>query len=157
MTRTRDVVQEMIDIINNHLVQKQAHAALKAAYDDLEDRVQARTADLARTNRELEQEIRERRQTEADLRQAKEGAEAANVAKSQFLANISHEIRTPLHAITGFTEIILRSQSVQTIHEKARIVLRESGSLLRLIEICWTSPAWNRAGWSCKPGPWICA
>ncbi|WP_051295385.1 hybrid sensor histidine kinase/response regulator [Azonexus hydrophilus] len=50
-----------------------------------------------------------RRQTEDNLRIAKEAAEAANISKSTFLANMSHEIRTPLNAITGMAHILRRS------------------------------------------------
>jgi signal transduction histidine kinase len=44
--------------------------------------------------------------SEAALRQAKEGAEAANYAKSAFLANMGHELRTPLNAIIGYSEML---------------------------------------------------
>lgn len=51
-------------------------------------------------------DISERKRAEAELRNAKAVAEAANRAKSTFLANMSHELRTPLTAILGYTALI---------------------------------------------------
>ena len=54
----------------------------------------------------LEREIVARKMMEKELRRAKDAAETANVAKSQFLSNMGHELRTPLNAVIGYVELL---------------------------------------------------
>ncbi len=75
----------------------QAREALKKANEELEQKVAERTKALLR-------EIEERKQIEENLRIAKKGAESANQAKTEFLANISHELRNPMHQILSYSK-----------------------------------------------------
>jgi signal transduction histidine kinase len=71
----------------------------------------------------LEKEILEREMMERELRIAKDAAETANVAKSQFLNNMGHELRTPLNAVIGYMEL-MRDNIYGEVPEKIRDVLQ---------------------------------
>jgi len=73
---------------------------------ELERKVQERTAELSEANKALKLEIVERKRIEEALEYAKHAAEVANFSKSRFLANMSHELRTPLNAIIGYSEML---------------------------------------------------
>lgn len=96
---------------------------------------------LEEKNSELRKEIEERKRMEEtlkkaqeELRQAKEAAEAANLAKSAFLASMSHELRTPLNAILGFSQLMARGRKLHPEYrENLDIIIRSGEHLLSLI------------------------
>ncbi len=87
-------------------------------------------------NQTLEQRITERT---AELTQAKTQAEAANRAKTDFLAAMSHELRTPLNAVLGFTQILQRTdpeqQELDIIRHSAEHLLTLINDLLDLAKV----------------------
>jgi CheY-like chemotaxis protein len=123
-------VEEVLARINTHL-------ALRAMRQQ-----------LAEQNRQLQQEIAVRQQAEAALQRAldeldqraaaehhaREAADAANQAKSVFLASMSHELRSPLNTILGFTRLMTRQAGLpEATRDDLKLILKSGEHLHALI------------------------
>ncbi len=100
--------------------------ALHQAYQNLEQRVQERTAELTTLNDQLLREIDERSRVELRLREAKREAERANLSKTKFLAAVSHDLLQPLNAARLFTSALLERREPVA---NAQLVRNVSNSL----------------------------
>ena len=118
---------DRIEVIN--LITAQAAISIENAL--LYSNLQHTKQQLEHYSRTLEVKVKERTQ---ELATAKKSAEAASLAKSEFLSNMSHELRTPLNGILGYTQILQRDSSLKNQQKEAISIIHQCGGhLLTLI------------------------
>lgn len=91
------------------------------------------SAEMARQNVQLQQEILERKVREAQLIEAKKEAQMGVKVKDQFLSNMSHEIRTPMNGVIGLTNLLLDTELNDEQQQFAQSISHSAKNLLVLI------------------------
>ena len=123
------IIETFIDIT----VRKKMEEALQEAHDKLEQRVEERTIQLSKMNKELKKEIHERLKAEKELLAAKEKVEQSDKLKSNILANMQHEFRTPLISIQGFSKILTEEIDNAEHRELSKYIFTSGQRLLNTL------------------------
>jgi CheY-like chemotaxis protein len=126
-------VAVFVELFTKREALKRHGEALQRAHDELEERVEARTRELASANDSLRAEIAERVRIERERlslfdreRVARAHAESVNRMKDEFLATLSHELRTPLNAIMGWAHLLTAGKADPATTQRALGVIRNN-------------------------------
>ncbi len=131
LTRSMDEVQSSHDYSRTvEAVSDDEVGDLVRGFNRMMSEIRTRDAEIARHVESLEQTVAERT---ADLVVAKDAAEQANSAKSDFLATMSHEIRTPMNGIMVMAEMLAAGELPPRLRRFAEVIAKSGSSLLAII------------------------
>ncbi len=111
-------------------VEDEEIAQLVDTFNTMLDHIQERDSKLLTHQRTLEKTVDVRTQ---EMRKAKESAEAANMAKSDFLATMSHEIRTPMNGMLAMADLLSKARLAPRHKRYAEVIAKSGQSLLAII------------------------
>ena len=111
-------------------VEDEEIAQLVDTFNTMLDHIQERDSKLKIHQRNLEKTVEQRTR---ELRNAKESAEAANMAKSDFLATMSHEIRTPMNGMLAMADLLSKAKLAPRHKRYAEVIAKSGQSLLAII------------------------
>jgi signal transduction histidine kinase/ActR/RegA family two-component response regulator len=122
-----------VAIIQDISSRKKVEEELQELNLSLEQKVMERTSELSITNEFLMKEVVARKKHETELKQARNEAEKANKAKSEFISRMSHELRTPMNSILGFAQLFSMGELSPVQRRGVDHILTSGNHLLKLI------------------------
>lgn len=131
LARVMSKVRESGDFsVRANQVSDEETAQLVDTFNTMLDHIQERDSKLQTHQRTLEKTVDQRTR---ELRKAKDSAEAANLAKSDFLATMSHEIRTPMNGMLAMADLLSKASLAPRHKRYAEVIAKSGQSLLAII------------------------